>query len=67
MVELQEKILPDDYPVFWNYLYVADEEVIKSDIQGTVLDLKRNLLEQGISCNRITSCDIVGRQKQLTH
>jgi hypothetical protein len=63
MPELNEIILPDDYPVYWNYLYVADGEVVKSDIMGTVSDLKRNLTGLGISCDEIKSCDVAGRQK----
>lgn len=35
--------LSDDYPVFWDYLYVCDGQLIRSDIKGTVADLKRDL------------------------
>ena len=35
--------LPDNYPVYWDYLYVCDGKVICSDIQGTIADLKRDL------------------------
>lgn len=64
-IKLSEEILPDNYPVFWDYLYVADGEVIRSDIKGTIADLKKDLQNQDISCNEITSCDIAGRQKLL--
>lgn len=64
MKNLNEKILADDYPVFWDYLYVADGKVIRSDIQGTIADLKYDLRSQNIKCDKITSCDIVGRQKE---
>jgi hypothetical protein len=37
-----ENVLPDDYPVNWDYLYVADGKVVRSDIKGTVRDLKRD-------------------------
>lgn len=36
-----EHVLEDDYPVFWDYLYVADGKVIMSPIKGTVAQLKR--------------------------
>lgn len=60
---LNERILPDDYPVYGDYLYVADGEVVRSDIQGNILDLKRDLTSLGISCKEIKSCDIAGRRK----
>ena len=59
--ELNEKVLPDDYPVNWDYLYVADGVVIRSDIHGTVKELKHNLISQKISANVITTCNISGR------
>lgn len=65
MKTYNEQELPNDYPVHWDYLYVADGKVIRSDIQGTVADLKRDLRSLGISCNVITSCDISGRKKDL--
>lgn len=57
MPELNEPVLPDDYPVHWDYLYVADGAVIRSDIQGTVKRLKANL-----GATEIRRCDIYGRQ-----
>ena len=60
---LDERELDNDYPVYWDYLYVADGRLIISDIQGTVLDLKRDLKKRGLSCEVITSCDIEGRRK----
>lgn len=38
-----EDILDDDFKVHWDYLYVADGKVIRSDIRGTVADLRRDL------------------------
>lgn len=40
-----ENVLPDDYIVNWDYLYVAEQKdgshkVIRSDIKGTIEDLK---------------------------
>jgi len=36
-----ENILHDDYPVYFDYAYIIDGVPKKSDIQGTVADLKR--------------------------
>lgn len=36
-----EHSLADDYPVYYGYWYVVDGLPTKSDIRGTVLDLKR--------------------------
>lgn len=58
---LNERILENDYPVYWDYLYVCDGKVIRSDIQGTVLDLKRDR-----RCKEVTTCDIEGRRKLLS-
>lgn len=57
MSALNERVLPDDYPVYAGYLYVADGNVIESDIEGTVKRLKACL-----SAAVITNCDIYGRQ-----
>ncbi len=69
MVEetLDERELPDDYPVYGDYLYVCDGKVIRSDLMGgTIADLKRDLRSHyKLEAKVITSCDIVGRQKQL--
>lgn len=60
--KLNEKELSDDYPVYWDYLYVCDGKVIRSDIQGTVRDLKRDLRSYSkLEAKVITSCDIEGR------
>ena len=58
-MRMEERVLADDYPVFWDYWYVVDGKVIKSDIKGTVADLKRDLRAQ-----EIKNCDIVGRMTQ---
>lgn len=58
MAELNEPVLPDDYPVYGDYLYVADGKVIRSDLHGaTVSRLKRSL-----GAAEIRRCDITGRQ-----
>lgn len=53
---LEEPLLPDDYPVYGDYLYVADGRVVRSDVFGTVRDLKRDT-----KAMEIRRCDIVGR------
>lgn len=60
-MEYQEKVVPDNYPVHWDYYYVADGKVIRSDIEGTVRELKADLKSRGISCEVITTCDPFGR------
>jgi len=64
-VELSESELSNDFDVYWDYLYVCDGKVIRSDIQGTVADLKRDLrLHYKLEAKVITNCDIEGRRKQ---
>jgi len=60
--QLQERVLDNDYPVYWDYIYVADGKVIRSDIQGTVRDLKRDL-----GALTITTCDYFGRDLDKTN
>lgn len=63
-VVLSETELPNDHPVHWDYLYVCDGKVVKSDIQGTVADLKRDLRSyRKLEAQVITTCDIQGRRK----
>lgn len=63
-VVLNETELENDYPVYWDYLYVCDGKVVKSDIQGTVADLKRDLRSHyKLESKVITTCDIEGRRK----
>jgi len=63
-VKLNERELPNDDPVYIDYLYVCDGRVVRSDIQGTVDDLKRDLRDYyNFNAIVITNCDIIGRQK----
>jgi hypothetical protein len=56
---LNEPVLADDYPIYGDYLYVADGRVIRSDWHGiTAAELKRR--EKIAELRR---CDIVGRRK----
>lgn len=54
--DLDEKILPDDYPVFADYVYVVDGKPVRSDVFGTVRDLKRNT-----GGKEVRRCDLVAR------
>ncbi len=55
-MELNESVLSDDYPVYGDYLYVVDGKVTRSNVFGTVRDLKRDT--GGLEVRR---CDIVAR------
>lgn len=65
-IKLNETELENDYPVHWDYLYVCDGKVIKSDIQGTIADLKRDLRKHyKLEAKVITNCDIENRRKLI--
>jgi hypothetical protein len=66
MKELNEEILPDNYPVYGDNLYVCDGKVIRSDVFGTVATLKSDLRSfYKLEAKEIRRCDIEGR-KALT-
>ncbi len=54
--QLNEPELPDDYPVYPDYLYVADGKVIRSPFKATVAALKKDG-----TFTKVQRCDIVGR------
>jgi hypothetical protein len=54
--ELDERELPDDYPIYAGYLYVADGKVVRATQPSTVAEWKRH--RKVVS---VTSCDINGR------
>jgi hypothetical protein len=55
--ELNEPVLPDDYPIYGDYLYVADGQVYRSDWSGiTVRELKRYE-----KFSEVRRCDMVAR------
>lgn len=59
---LNERVLPDNYPVYGNYYYVCDGKVIQSDIFGDVGKLKEDLRKfYKLEANEIKNCDIIGR------
>lgn len=49
-----ERILENNFPVYWDYLYIVDGKVFRSDIQGTIMTLKRDLFKLG----KIASIDV---------
>lgn len=65
--KLKEELLPDDYLVYGNYLYVCDGKVIRCDLmKGTVKDLKRDLRSYyKLDAKEIRKCDIEGRRAIL--
>ena len=52
---IKENLLDDNYPVYYDYIYFADENIVRSDIQGTVCDLKKDLISQGKNIENIYS------------
>lgn len=58
-----EKILADNYPVYWDYLYVCDDKVIRSDVKGDIKYLKHDLRSLGYEAKEIKNCDIEARRK----
>lgn len=56
--ELNEPVLPDDYPIYGHYLYVADGKVVRSDWHGITARQFKN--REGIQ--ELRRCDITGRQ-----
>ena len=61
--KLNEHLLPDNYQVYADYLYVCDGKVIRSDVFGTVATLKKDLrCFFGLKAKEIFSCDIKGRK-----
>lgn len=56
-----EPVLEDDYPVYPTYWYVADGNPVRSQIQGTVRDLKRS-----VSAGEIRRCSAVKRGLPLS-
>lgn len=55
--ELKESVLPDDYPVYGSYLYVADGKVIASNWH----DITVGRLKRLLGAKEIRRCDMFGR------
>lgn len=55
---LDEPILPDDYPIYADYFYVVDGEVVLSSWHGiTVREFKVQM-----RAKEVRRCDLVGRK-----
>lgn len=55
--KLNEPILPDDYPIYADYLYVADGKVVRSDWHDvTAREFKAR---EGVK--ELRRCDMAGR------
>ena len=53
---MTERLLADDYPVYFGYFYVADGKVIESQMQGTIKQLKARC-----GYTEIKNCDMAER------
>jgi hypothetical protein len=61
-MEIQnEPVLEDNYPVYASYWYVADGKPCRSDIQGTIGQLKRVW-----KVSEIRRCNVVARKLPLS-
>lgn len=57
-----EDILPDDYPVYGDYLYVADGKLYRSDWHGCTVRQLKNYEK----FSEVRRCNILARQEALT-
>jgi hypothetical protein len=57
-VSLNEPLLEDDYPIYADYLYVADGKVVRSDWHG--ITARQFKIREGYT--ELRRCDIYGRQ-----
>lgn len=55
--KFKERELPDDYPIYADYLYVADGKVIRSDWHGITARQFKN--REGFES--LMNCDMSGR------
>lgn len=62
MFEYNERVLEDDYPMYYGYLYVIDDVVTVNEYdEYTVGDYKRRF-----RVSEVKSCDIIGRNIEFT-
>lgn len=54
---MNEYELTDDYPVNKEFFYVADGNVLRSPVSGTVEDLKF-----AVGASTVTNCDLAARE-----
>lgn len=64
-VQISEQVLDESFPVYYDYLYVADGKIVRSDFGdgSTVARLRDDLRKRGLSADAITTCDIFGRKE----
>jgi hypothetical protein len=55
--QLDEPILPDDYPIYGDYWYVADGKPVRSDWH----DITAAQLKRAIGAKELRRCDLLGR------
>ena len=55
--------LENEYPVYGDYWYWVDGRIERSDVFGTVRDLRRDLISQGRSAGEVRFCDMATRMK----
>lgn len=55
--EFNEPILPDDYPIYAGYFYIADGKLIMSDWHDVTVKYLKAKLQAAV----IRRCDVVGR------
>jgi hypothetical protein len=58
--DLNEPILPDDYKMYGNYLYVVDGKVTKSDLH----DVSVRIYKIRMNAKEVRRCDIFGRKRR---
>lgn len=59
--ELNEPVLDDDYPIYADYLYVADGKVVRSDWHG--ITARQFKAREGVA--ELRRCDIAGRRAAM--
>jgi len=57
--DLNEPELPDDYPIYGDYLYVADGKVVRSDWHG----ITARQFKAREKVTTLCRCDMAGRQR----
>ena len=64
--KLNEPVLGDDYPVNWDYFYLINGKIFRSDVKGTVSNLRRNYFDvMKVKAEEVKRYDIGGRREQL--
>lgn len=61
MHKMEERELPDNYPVYAGFFYVINNRVWQSPISTTVQTIKNRLAFEGLQVTSFKSCDIMAR------